>query len=245
MPFPKNGLGDLYSEPDEYFLGSDVEFLKKNSLEMMKSFERKIGEKGRFLDVGCGVGYTIWAAQELGWEFEGVDPSKSFIETGRERLGVQGKPVALQQANFPSDYFDAIQMSSILEHLYNPVEVLHEVRRVLKPGGWLYFDAPNEDGLYMKFGNAYMRLQGRDWLVVMAPTFPPYHVQGFNPKSLRILTDRAQFQIRELKMCGAPWAFTGQQTLRVKLEFRAAQLVNRIDKLFGGGIFMTAWCQKK
>jgi SAM-dependent methyltransferase len=245
MPFPKNSLDELYHNPDEYFQGSDVESLKKNALKMLSQFEKQLGRKGRFLDVGCGVGYMLWAAKELGWEVEGVDPSKAFIEAGKARLGVNGKAVFLEDAKFPDDYFDAVLMSSILEHLYNPIETLCEVRRVLNPEGWFHFDVPNEDGLYMKFGNFYMKLQQRDWVVVMAPTFPPYHVQGFNPKSVRKLLERAGLEIKELNMCGGVWALTGEQSLRKKIETGAAKLINEIDKKLGGGLFMTAWCQKK
>ncbi len=245
MPFPQNGLDELYHDADEYFLESDVDNLKKNAIEMLLSFEKQCGRKGRFLDVGCGVGYMLWAAQELGWEVEGVDPPRSFIETGKERLGVDGRAMFLSQPNFPNDYFDGILMSSILEHLYEPIDTLVEVRRILNPKGWFHFDVPNEDGLYMKFGNLYMRWQRRDWVVVMAPTFPPYHVQGFNPRSLKFLLDRAGFEIKELNMCGGFWNLTGEQTLRKKIETSVARLINATDKACGGGLFMTAWCQKK
>jgi hypothetical protein len=90
-----------------------------------------------------------------------------------------------------------------------------------------------------------MRAQGRDWVVVMAPTFPPYHVQGFNPKSVRKLMERAGLEIKVLNMCGGVWDFTGEQTLRKKLESKAAKIINATDKAFGGGLFMSAWCQKK
>ncbi|MCU0238328.1 MAG: class I SAM-dependent methyltransferase [Pyrinomonadaceae bacterium] len=246
MPFPQNSLDELYHDADEYFAGSDVEGLKKNALKIIGEFEQKLGRKGRFLDVGCGVGYMLWAAKELGWEVvEGVDPSKAFIETGKNRLGVNGKAMFLHEANFPENYFDGILMSSILEHLYNPIETLNEVRRVLNPNGYFHFDVPNEDGLYMKFGNVYMRLRGKDWVVVMAPTFPPYHVQGFNPKSLKKLMNRAGLEIKELNMCGGVWDLTGEQTLRKKIETKLAKLINSTDKALGGGLFMIAWCQKK
>jgi SAM-dependent methyltransferase len=245
MPFPRESLDDLYRDPDEYFQNTDVESLKKHALGMLSDFEKQLGRKGRFLDVGCGVGYMLWAAKELGWEVEGIDPSKAFIEAGKQRLGINGKAMFLHEANFPGDYFDAILMSSILEHLYNPIETLREVRRVLNPNGWFYFDIPNEDGLYMRFGNLYMRLQRRDWVVVMAPTFPPYHVQGFNPKSLNTLMKRAGLEIKELTMCGGVWDLTSEQTLRKKLETKIAKLINATDRAFGGGLYMTAWCQKK
>lgn len=244
MPFPKTGLDEVYVDADEYFDGHDVELKKKNGLRLMSQFEQKLGRRGKFLDVGCGVGELLWSAKESNWEAEGVDPSKEFIEIGRERLGVEGRVMMLEEANFPDNYFDAIAMSSLIEHLYEPFETLCEVHRILRPDGLLWFDAPNEDGLYMQFGNIYMRLQGKDWVVVMAPTFPPYHVQGFNPKSLRKLLDRAGFKCKEMEIVGGVYEQKGAKTLRKKIEFNAAKIINQVGKILNKGSYMSIWARK-
>lgn len=244
MPFPKVGLEEVYVDADEYFSGHDVELKKKNALRLMQEFEQKLGRRGKFLDVGCGAGELLWAAKESQWEVEGVDPSKEFVEIGFERLGVQGRITTLKEADFPDNYFDAVAMSSLIEHLYEPFETLCEVHRVLRPDGLLWFDAPNEDGLYMQFGNLYMRLQGKDWVVVMAPTFPPYHVQGFNPKSLRKLLDRAGFKCKEMEIVGGLYEQKGAKTLRKKIEFNAAKIINQVGKILNKGSYMSIWARK-
>lgn len=244
MPFPKIDLAEVYVNADEYFHGHDMESKKQNGLQLMEEFERKLGKRGRFLDVGCGIGELLWAAKESGWEAEGVDPSKEFIEIARERLGVEGRVAVLEEAAFPDNHFDAVAMSSIIEHLYNPYETLREVHRVLCPEGLLWFDAPNEDGLYMQLGNLYMRLQRKDWVVVMAPTFPPYHVQGFNQKSLRTLLKRTGFKLEEINIAGSVCEQRGEQSFRKKLEFGAAKIINQMGKLLDKGAYMSIWAQK-
>ncbi len=87
MPFPKAKLEEVYVNADEYFHGHDVEVKKQNGLGLLKEYEQKLGWRGKFLDVGCGAGELLWAAKTSGWEAEGVDPSKEFIEIGRERHG--------------------------------------------------------------------------------------------------------------------------------------------------------------
>lgn len=241
MPFPEGDLNEIYVDADEYFRGHDVERKKQNGLSLMREFEVRLGKKGRFLDVGCGVGELLWAAKESGWESEGIDPSKEFIEIGREKLGVEGRVTTLEEAAFPSDYFDAVIMSGIIEHLYNPFETLREIHRVLKPNGWFWFDAPNEDGFYMKLGNLYMRLRGKDWVVTLAPTFPPYHVQGFNPRSLKKLVEKSDFELRELKNFGDISQQTGDQTLRKTIEYNGAKFVNWLGKFVGQGMYMSVW----
>jgi SAM-dependent methyltransferase len=125
MPFPRDGrLDEMYVDAESYFRGHDVEGKKQGGLTMMSEFERRLGKKGRFLDVGCGVGENLWAAKESGWDFEGVDPSPEFIEMGKKFLGVEGRVCLLQDALFPDDHFDAVSMSAVIEHVYDPFSIL-------------------------------------------------------------------------------------------------------------------------
>jgi 2-polyprenyl-3-methyl-5-hydroxy-6-metoxy-1,4-benzoquinol methylase len=245
MPFPKIGLDELYTNADEYFQNHNLEEKKLRSLDIMKNFEKHLGRKGRFLDVGCGRGELVWAAKELDWEVEGIDPSKEFVEFGRKFLGVNTKVGILEDGLFQSNSFDAVALGGIIEHLYNPKELLKVVHSILKPDGWFWFDAPNEDGLYMKIGNLYMRLLGRNWVVVLAPTFSPYHVQGFNKQSLKALMQNSDFEVKELNVFGQINRQTGTNTTRKKIEYHIAKGVNWIGNTTGNGMYMDVWAQKK
>ncbi len=244
MPFPVETLDKVYVDAEEYFHDHALEEKKANALKLVGEFETRIGNRGRILDVGCGTGELIWAAKESGWDFEGVDPSSEFISVGKERLGVEGRVGTLEQARFDDGSFDAVVLSGIIEHLYDPFATFSEVHRVLKPGGWIFFDVPNEDGLYMLAGNLYMKLMGRDWVVVMAPTFPPYHVQGFNPRSLKRLMDRSRFLIREVEMAGGVCEQQGEKTLKKLIEHRAARLINSVGRVVNRGSYMGVWAQR-
>jgi len=39
-------------------------------------------------------------------------------------------------------HFDAVICNAVLEHVANPIEVIQEIHRVLKPGGYLYLGVP-------------------------------------------------------------------------------------------------------
>ncbi|MEP6705438.1 MAG: class I SAM-dependent methyltransferase, partial [Acidobacteriota bacterium] len=90
MPFPSGALDEAYSDAEHYFQGHDIAEKKRLGLTGMLEFETRVGRKGRFLDVGCGVGALLWAARESGWDATGVDPSAEFIEVGKRELGVEG-----------------------------------------------------------------------------------------------------------------------------------------------------------
>src|SRR5687767_14181217 len=53
MPFPTNDIEEIYVDADEYFRGHNVEQKKANGLALMRDFEKRLGSKGRFLDVCC------------------------------------------------------------------------------------------------------------------------------------------------------------------------------------------------
>ena len=245
MPFPRVSLDELYGDADEYFERQDVEVKKEQGRALMARFEKHLGRKGHFLDVGSGRGETLWAAKEAGWNYEGVDPSPDFVEFGRENLGVEAKVGTLAEMAYPDQSFDAIAMTGILEHLYEPGELLAEIHRILKPDGWLFLDAPNEDGLYMTIGNTYMKVRRKDWVVVLAPTFSPYHVQGFNPASFHKLLYSLGFRVDDFRIFGQISPQTGEASLRKAVEFTAGRFINWVGNTAGKGMYMEAWARKR
>ena len=70
---------------------------------------------------------------------------------------------SVQNAKLLDDKYDVVLLSAILEHLYNPVEILLKVRGALLRGGLVFIDVPNESSLSMHVGNAYMKLRRRPW----------------------------------------------------------------------------------
>lgn len=244
MPFPRDDLGSLYTDPDGYFSAHDVEDKKKLGSDLMRILEGKLQRRGSLLDVGSGRGELLWAARQAGWDFEGVDPSPAYLDWARVNLGIETHLGTLEEVKFSSERFDVILMGGVIEHLYDPNSTLREVWRLLKPGGICYLDAPNEDGLYTKIGNLYMRLLQRDWVVNLAPTFPPYHVQGFNPYSLRRLVQDVGFQVDELNVFGKILPLVGEPSLRKMIEHRAAQLINWMGNQSASGIYMDVWLRK-
>lgn len=244
MPLPAQGLDELYVETEEYFKHHEVERKKAYGRELLQRCEQMLGRRGRYLDVGCGRGEFLWAAQAAGWEAVGCDPSSENLAWGREHLQVAGLHGTLEELRLPDASFDAVTLGGVIEHLYEPYQTLLEVARVLRPGGVLWLDAPNEDSLYSRAGNLYMRALRRDWVVNLAPTFPPYHVQGFNPHSLRRLLERAGFAVEQLEIWGEVVPLTGAASLRKHAEYYAARLVNWLGNRTGTGVYMNMWVRK-
>lgn len=101
------------------------------------------GKRKRILDVGCGDGSFIIKFKEV-CEVFGVDVSEKAVCKARE-AGVDAYrlDVSSEKLPFEDQYFDIVYMGDIIEHLVNPDFAIKEVRRALKPGGFLVLSTPN------------------------------------------------------------------------------------------------------
>ena len=96
---------------------------------------------GTLLDLGCGTGFIIDLARDLFDEIHGLDVTPAMlakIDTSRGRITLHNTNA--EHLPFGDATFDAVTGYSFLHHLEDFRPVLREVFRVLKPGGFAYFD---------------------------------------------------------------------------------------------------------
>ncbi len=104
----------------------------------------KLKKNGRFLDVGCATGFFIHAIKNnSSWKVHGVDFGRDAVEFAQKQLNLDVKRGNLQDVTFPDRYFDYIHINNVLEHVLDPLSLLKECKRIIKPGGHLFLSVPN------------------------------------------------------------------------------------------------------
>jgi len=104
----------------------------------------------RILDVGCGPGVQVQFLTESN-EVHGIDISRPALELAAERgLITHYLNVEEQGIPFPSEHFDIVICTDLLEHLFDPKFVLQEMRRVLRRDGYAILGVPNHFFWYMR-----------------------------------------------------------------------------------------------
>ena len=144
----------------------------------------------RFLDVGCGLGYLLDAAQDRGFAVVGIDYNRSAVDwiarkyrfpaTCGDFMAYEGEPC------------DAVTMLDVIEHLPRPFDALAKAASLTRPGGIFVVSTMDSDSLVS-------RLLGRR-LEDFRRTRE--HLYFFNRRTMRAGLEQAGFEVLRIDSYG-------------------------------------------
>ena len=183
-------FGALYDQ-SYYTGGSDAVFADyvgqeaarrahaRRKLAVLRHLPPRIARSGRLLDVGCAAGFFL-AEARAHYEVQGVELSAWSSAYARDRLGLPVFTGTLQQAALAADHFDVVTLWDVIEHVADPVPLLAEAARVLRPGGRVVLSTGD-------WGCAYAQRHGEHWHLMT----PPWHLTMFSRATLARAAARA------------------------------------------------------
>jgi SAM-dependent methyltransferase len=123
------------------FFGSRMYAAKCRAADLIA---RALSEKsaGRILDLGAGTGILTVRLAKRGFKLAGVDLDTRALKRARENAGIEGVEIDFQEGDgaslsWPEKSFDAVTSLNLLHEAADPVAVLREAHRILRPGGVL------------------------------------------------------------------------------------------------------------
>ncbi|KAM7352829.1 ubiquinone biosynthesis protein COQ3, mitochondrial [Cochliomyia hominivorax] len=107
------------------------------------------------LDVGCGGGVLTEQLARLGAKVTGIDLGEELIRVAREHLSQEGNPKLCDLIEYKieplevhvkdkQNYYDAVVVSEVLEHVEDKITLLTACVQCLKPGGSLFITTLNK-----------------------------------------------------------------------------------------------------
>jgi SAM-dependent methyltransferase len=139
----------------------------------------------RLLDVGCGYGTFLAAAQRAtGCEAHGLERDAASVAGALAPAAVRYHLGSLDTAALPAGSFDVVTLFQSLEHHEDPIAALRAVHALLKPGGACVVEVPDFDGAWRRVFRAW-------WL----PLLVPQHLFHFTPRTLRQALEATGFEV--------------------------------------------------
>jgi SAM-dependent methyltransferase len=152
----------------------------------------------RLLDVGCGQGFFLLAAQGRGYEVTGLEPSRSAAGFARDVLRLTILEGRLSDVDLGEQQWDVMTFTDSLEYLPEPLEDLRKAVAHLTPRGVAFLKVPNGD--YFSFRHSIERHLGHR--VGVDEAFgPSRRVVHYTASTLNRLSELAGLQCLEIGVC--------------------------------------------
>lgn len=210
----------------------------------------KLSSGKLFVDFGCGAGKCLNKMRVTGCNTVGVDFSPIAVEAVRE----SNHPAYLV-ADFFSEYqnnsVDLIRMNHVVEHLYQPNDVLRDIASKVKRNGDLHIAVPNPVGISSKFFR-------NNWWGLDCPR----HIILYPPETLLVLLAKHGFHnfeviqesiakdfIRSLGYLFASWGIIKLSKVNDLMHSKVLNLIFwiplKLTSMLGLGDRYHIFCNKK
>lgn len=174
--------------------------------ETVAGLERELGlSQSSIFELGSAGGFFLEAARRRGHTVKGVELSPVSWRYSVEELGLDIYRGLLETAPYDPESFDLAVADNVLEHTTDPLQVLKDLRGMLRPGGHLLIIVPTyvNSAFYRIMLSMRKLLPG--WLLgphlLKLLKFDdsdggyPYHILEFNRSTLLRLCSEAGFEI--------------------------------------------------
>lgn len=175
----------------------------------IKSFERcldaveEFKKSGSILDIGAAAGFFLKVAKGRGWRTYGIEPSKYLSDYGNQNYGVNITCGTLESAPAPKEKLDCITLWDVLEHTFNPKQVLKTCNSYLKEDGIVVINYPN-------IGNLLAKMAGKNYWFILS-----VHLYYFVPKTIKAMLEATGFEVVSSKP-HFQWLQLGYLTYRLE-----------------------------
>lgn len=190
----------------------------------VRQLERRSGEDGlhlrgsKILDIGCFTGELLELLHEKGADVYGLELQDKAREVANNRLPGRVFKADVFSNNFPQTEFDMILLMGLIEHVVDPIKLLTQAVRFLKPGGLLMLQTPASD-------SGIAKIMGRYW----PPCAPVEHIHLFSVKSLRLLL--GELGLEDIKV-RHHWKKLPIAYLCNNLQYFGGKIYNRLEPCF-------------
>ena len=159
----------------------------------------------RVLDIGCGGGLFLSLLKREGVNVVGIELSDSRAQYASTKHGLEIHKQSIENDFWQKDYanyFDAVTLWDVIEHVNYPFQTLQSAVNVLKKDGLLLIDTPCRDSFYHQVGETTYRLSGGKFPTFLNAMYSSHlfgHKQIFSTREMKDLFTSVGLKVIELE----------------------------------------------
>jgi SAM-dependent methyltransferase len=150
----------IYPRLESHFRGPRALIKERQRIYLPYLVEAGVADKGLpVLDLGCGRGEWLELLTENGFAARGVEQNQDLARECRRRgLSVEEGEAGLFLSHLEPGSMGTVTAFHLLEHLSfaSWLKLLHEMVRVLAPGGMALFETPNPENILVSSGDFFL-----------------------------------------------------------------------------------------
>ena len=158
---------EIMDTPEEARDYDEMDHRQVNTLFVDDLLAASEGQLGDVLDLGTGTAQIPieLCSREVECRIMAADAAIAMLDLARLNVEIAGLTMQIQldhvdakELSYDDDAFDTVMSNSIIHHIPEPLAVMREAIRVLKPGGLLFFRdllRPNDEEQLQKLVTQY------------------------------------------------------------------------------------------
>lgn len=130
----------------------DTNYLKllterEETFKGLLKYIEKYKKPARILDIGCAEGTLVKLAKENGWDADGIEPNKNFVNWAKDNFNLNLIQGSIPTSKLEENSYDVITLLDVIEHVPDPDAFLKTCVRYLKKGGIIFISTPDISSL--------------------------------------------------------------------------------------------------
>jgi 2-polyprenyl-3-methyl-5-hydroxy-6-metoxy-1,4-benzoquinol methylase len=173
----------------------EIKYINNYPKRIYSVVKNKLENKANktFLDIGCGEGYMLNSFKNFGFDVLGLDYSKAGISNHNKEILEYFKEGDIYKSidNLINDNkkFDIINLTNVLEHVTEPINILNLIKKLLSDNGILVIRVPNDFSILQEHLETNNYIDNKFWVA------PPDHLSYFNLESLKNISKYCGYKL--------------------------------------------------
>ena len=188
---------------DEAFYDESVDYIFRDKLildvirwefrwDMLEFLKDPPVKEGNLLDIGCGTGYFVKRATDMGFKAYGIELNERSVMMGKEHFKIDtlyADDINEFKERFADLKLDVVTLFQVLEHLEDPNRVMTEIRQIITKGAVVVIALP---------------FRGRWPDTAGEGDYPPHHLTRWSLSALEYFLNKNGFYIKRLRVENFP-----------------------------------------